>query len=187
LRRDEHFVEDARTQLSGVRQAWDWGALVMTDEKPFPLILDCLIQELQGLPWNDEVGKTYLMRADAKNVVDDLIAYLQRQQTALKEGGDWDTSAEDVEWLFKGDREVFKNYIFKRHRMQGIGYNLDLSVTFDRKVPDKQTPCGFILERRRIDSRDGFSAHHDGFITLHLGGYIKVDWSQMAFRAHESF
>jgi hypothetical protein len=76
--------------------------------------------------------------------------------------------------MFQGSLEVFKNEIYPRHGINGIGYNIDLSA--GEGVSEGRKPMGIILERRYISNTGGFKVMDHGFLTLDLpSGRLKLD------------
>ncbi|MBI4120738.1 MAG: hypothetical protein HY457_00575 [Parcubacteria group bacterium] len=135
------------------------------------------IQELERLPFRNEAGKTLAMRDDAEAVVQRLVAYLKKKQSQVLSsvGGRWlPEDISQIEDIFQGWLEVFKNEIYEQHGIEGVGYNVDLSAFMGKG--GRNVPAGIRIERRYVTTRGGMRLVDNGFFELSLSsGALKLD------------
>lgn len=178
LRRDDNFPKVGIKLLNGFNPTEDGVYRLNVKDKPYQLFLEFLIEELDHLPFENEVGKTILMRQDSRSVVSDLSHNLKCQLARLINGDGWDTRMGLLENYFDDSLEVFKNEIYPGMNRCGIGYNLDLGNMYLLPI----TPF-FVLERYFVDARDTnpkqFTIQKNGRMSLRfLDGRIGLDFSE---------
>ncbi len=190
LRRDKHFPADTKQLLADVPPSYE-GAThyrLMPGMPVYLPFLEFLIEELKGLPLNNEVGETILMRSDAREVVAKFVAYLEEQKMGLEDRSRWIEGNERFQDTYKDWRlEVFKNEIYRRMNRDGVCYSVDLSAA---GTGDDFTPIGLILERYYVDAREtnpeGLTVTTNGSLEVFLSdGEIRVDTVEMRTNAHD--
>lgn len=174
------FLSEAIRYLEarGIKPKWGLNYHLKPGIKEYEVFFNFLLQELDRLPFNNQVGKTYLMRKDAQEVVTKLKAYLSEKFRNVHDGSPWDKSdLKEIEDVFTpGGMEVFKNEIYSSHNIEGVGYNLDLSGTGSIDDDRKMKPGGFRLERRYVTTHDGLKVMDHGFFEIDFStGSLDMD------------
>ena len=114
-----------------------------------------------------------MMRPDAKEVVDRLVAYIEGKIQELETGFSWtDQNISEINDIFQGRLQVFKNEIYPQHGIDGIGYGLDLSVLRDgKKMPEA---IDITLARYHVTQQNKFNVFYNGAFELNLRSGILV-------------
>lgn len=81
---DREFVSKSRILLNDFHW-YDSVYRLKYNDRWYVTFLDFLTQELDNLPFNNEIGETILMRRDAKEVVGGLASYLKNELNMTKE------------------------------------------------------------------------------------------------------
>ena len=175
------FIEKAKGLLSvdGIKPLHDKVYRLEPGTRVHDEFLRFFINELKALPFENEVGETKLMRRDAREVVMRLIAYVEQKATQKTKWSMQEYSK--IKDIFEGRRlEVFKNELYPEHGIDGICYNLDLSVWGDLSaIGLPRMPNEIILERFYIMARtEKLKGYYNGKITLRLDGTLLVDLSK---------
>ncbi len=179
------FLADAISYLKseGVKPEWGKNYIVRPGSEVYFNFLNFLIEEMKALPFENEMGNTIDMRGgDAKEVIKQLTEYLEKKKKVIAEGGVWDpVDIEEIADIFSEFRlEVFKNEIYPSHAMDGMGYNVDLSID---KVENAWVPGDIKFERRYISNTDGFKVLDQGFINIALhSGRMHLDLDEWPTR-----
>ena len=123
------------------------------------------------LPFDQRVGRVFLLRPDAKEVVKQLTQFILDKGTKLDENPHaWWIQEElgQIRGLFSTDDQlsVFKNELYPEHGIEGIGYSLDLGVVYGEQR--EIIPSDVRVERYAVVLQDRFSVYHNGAITLEL-------------------
>lgn len=182
LSRGKNFPAEAVALLEaeGVEPVWGRVYMLSPSTPIYRTFLHTLLMELEGLPFDDKVGKTILMRRDAKEVAEKLTGYVQKRFDEVTRTGVW--SAEEISELtdiFEGLLEVFKNEIYPEHHIDGIGYNVDLTAALTRA--GARSPAEIVLERRYVTTDDGFSVTENGKFKLNLRtGGLTLEFDEYA-------
>ncbi|GEM_PF-2824505 len=136
----------------------------------YDLFLSLFLQELRELPFDHSVGRVFLLRPDAKEVVKRLTQFILDKGSKLDENPlAWQTQEDlkQIRELFSTHQlEVFKNDIYPEHGIEGVGYSLDLGVVYGEQ--GEVIPSIVRVERYTIVLQDRFSVSHNGSITLNL-------------------
>ena len=125
-----------------------------------------MLRTLEGLPLNNEVGETFLLRPDTTTVLRDLISLLRSEKS-------W----KDIGWMFEGfDLELYKNKVYPSHNIRSaICYSIDLGTSYD--LPRDNSVC---IERIHVRNTDGkIAVNYDGRFTLTPKG-IQVEADYLA-------
>jgi hypothetical protein len=146
------------------------GNRIQPGQENYILFLHFLREELHGLPFENELGETILMRHDAKEVVDRLVRYLIHQSGRLRKGKKWDADLKPITPIYEYHfYEVFKNLIHANTGLEGICYSLDLAID------GKGMPAHFTLDRYFARSRKKVvEVYRRGCIDLFYDGRMKV-------------
>jgi hypothetical protein len=165
----EGFPREAKAWLDAQGIAPEYGSNYrLRPESPgHRLFTEFLLTELEGLPFDGSQGAAIPMRSDAKEVVGRLAAFVRARLQEMDRGEAWNSAAvsEIADIFADGRLEVFKNEIYASHRMDGVGYNIDLSADHH---DGRLTPAELILERRRVEAKEGLKVTDNGFFTLSL-------------------
>jgi len=178
LRHDDNFTKDGLRLLQECTPKYDLVYHLTVTDKQYQSFLQFLIEELDSLPYDNTVGKTILMRADAKKVVTDLSENLKSQLERISCGREWNNKIKSIENYFCDQLEVFKNEIYPGMNRCGIGYNLDLGNLYLLPITEL-----FVLERYFVDARgenhSRFTIRRNGRIELRFfDGKMSVDLSE---------
>jgi hypothetical protein len=143
--------------------------------KAYISFVSFLIEELQNLPFDNQVGKTIKMRSDTEEVIQRLINYIKNKLLEVSKSGKWTKEDLDtIEDIFQEWLEVFKNEIYPKHNIDGVGYSVDLSASISSD--DKYVPSGMILGRRFVSNANGFKVVDHGFLNLSFRtGILSMD------------
>jgi len=146
------------------------GYILFPKSKNYTVFLHFLINELQELPFEDELGETELLRDDAKEIVNKLVEYLSIQSKRIKKGAEWDLDQSIISQIYNIEfYEVFKNIINPDTGLEGICYSLDLAIDGNNR------PIGFSLDRYFVKSRKkNVIVHRRGCIDLFYDGQMKI-------------
>lgn len=173
----EEFLDQAKEFFNKKGVEPEWGEIynLNSESEGYKAFLKFFIEELDSLPFNDEVGETHLRRPDARDVVDRLKEYLLKKLNEVQGGQEWSNKdIGEIEDMFRDHLEVFKNEIYTSHGVDGVGYSLDLHVLNKDGV---EIPSGVVLERRYISQKDGdIEVLDNGFFNLDLqSGHLRMD------------
>ncbi|MCM8780228.1 MAG: UPF0489 family protein, partial [Candidatus Omnitrophica bacterium] len=188
-----HFSSEAQTLLKTLGVSPTDGLYFLRPGMPgYYTFLNFIIAVLGNLPFNNEAGKTFLMRKDAKEVIARLIAYLEKARGQLSKDYVWDgKDAEDIRDIFmlseskKMGLELFKNEIYPEHGIDGIGYNLDLHYATDLGM--SRDNYGLTLEIYYISAESGFSVVRQASLKLDFrSGMITMDLNPTQKSIHDN-
>lgn len=163
------FLDTARSLLSDAEPAWGDTYLLQPGNETYLKFLDFFGAELRGLPLDDQVGQTVLMRDDAHNVLDDLTEFIDEQIQLLRTDAQWDEKLSGkLDGLAEiGKMELFKNIILPEHELSGIGHSVDLGAVgsgSERRLSNVR------IRRYAIEnSPEGFSGVENGTLDLSVG------------------
>jgi hypothetical protein len=174
--RDNKFVSEALALLKSRGSEPEWGKVFFLPHgtELHKIFFSFLIQELENLPFNNEVGESIPIRDDAKEAVRILTGYLKKRLGDLENGKKWSTNfPKEVKEIFRGGLEVFKNQIYPEHGISGIGYNLDLASNGSGR---KAEPSKIVLERYYVEAGKKFDVTSNGVIGMFLSnGEMRLD------------
>ena len=181
LPHDSDFPKTALQVLSNVEPIIPGMEGYYLLQEPNGALLTFLVEELKRLPFNDEVGQTILMRDDAKEIIDKLIIYIERNIEIVANGGKWNVdSFDEIRGFFQsGYLETFKNEIYEDTDLEGIGYNIDLGINYGGGIIGNPSEFRIKLERYCVQ-QNPFRVTTNGSMDLHLlSGAMVVDLSEM--------
>ena len=186
FRHDEHFLDEVVSflQSQDIQPDWMENYHFAVSSPAYLPLLDFVQEELERLPFHNEVGRTYLVRDDAESVVQRLGSYLEWQAKHVKEKQFWHPDAESIADLYQGWGEVFKNKIFSGMNLRAICYSLDLATG------PRAFPMGFRLMRYLVDGRkdnpDSLTVlAHGALEVLFPSGLIKLDLAVYPANVHD--
>ena len=166
----DNFCNEADRILSGER-------LLEHSSPKFAVFLDFLISELDGLPFDGQLGEPVFMRDDAREIAYTLAKYLTNQSRRIKSKKGWRKDLRAVSKIYEFRYyEVFKNIIHPNTGLEGTCYSVDLSVSIRS---DGDRPLGFVLDRYFVKSRKKDAlVYRRGSIELFYDGKLKIFTNQ---------
>jgi len=191
IRHDENFFQDAIKALEEGEIDSEPGFIkgymyrLRPEQVPYSDFLNFVIDELSFLPLDDQMGRSILMRTDAKKILTQLIMYFVRQMKSLQSHKSWDRSA-IVPDIFEDenhsdDNEIFKNELYLSYNKRGICYSVD-AVNQNRKLTQ------IVIERFFVDATGKeLSVRRDGKFVLNVvTGLLTLEFDDSSdLRIHE--
>ena len=168
------FSAEASAFLRDVGQTPIYGDvfIIRPRDPGYQSICSFLLDSLERLPFENQVGETILMRGDAREVVRGLTLFLNSNLQALASGEAWAPNTTSIANFFTtGHLEVFKNEIYSRHKIDGIGYSLDLGTSGSSQIPSL-----IRLIRYAVTQEPTLAVREDGSLALDITtGTITLD------------
>lgn len=164
----------------GIKPTYGQVYFLGTRDPGYSHFLSQLATHLERLPMQNEIGETTLMRDDAALVIAGLKDFLRSQDGRLKDGKSWDSQElhEIRAHFVSGRLEVYKNEIYPAHKINGTGYNLDLSMCGEHA-------SAIILEIYTVSQMPKFTVDRQGSFQINVAnGAMILDLSEWPVKAH---